>query len=103
MTIMLLGRLVIGFNSCQRIGFKQIARNQSKLSYCIGKSSEALRSETIADVLKKAAAVNPDRLAVISQHQKLEKTYKQLDADVSNMKIYSKCTKSPYNVTRRTD
>ncbi|KAI1278752.1 Medium-chain acyl-CoA ligase ACSF2, mitochondrial [Halotydeus destructor] len=56
----------------------------SKLSYAFGTSGESLRGETVPEVLSTTVTEYPDRLAIVSMHQGIEKTYVQFDEDVSS-------------------
>ncbi|KAI1278717.1 Medium-chain acyl-CoA ligase ACSF2, mitochondrial [Halotydeus destructor] len=63
------------------------SRWQSKLSYAFGVCSESLRTETMPQVLNASVRRHPDRLAIVSMHQGIEKTYQQLGDDVSRFAI----------------
>ncbi|KAI1278817.1 Medium-chain acyl-CoA ligase ACSF2, mitochondrial [Halotydeus destructor] len=58
-------------------------RRHSKLSYAYGVCSEPLRGETIPEVLDDLAIKYRDKLAIVSMHQGIEKTYHQLNEDAS--------------------
>ena len=56
---------------------------RSKYSYAFTKSNESLSPLTIGQLIEKRAEDSSDKEAVISQHQNISKTYKQLNEDVS--------------------
>jgi fatty-acyl-CoA synthase len=52
-------------------------------SYVFGKSSEPLVPHIISNILERNAIECPERIACISKHQKLSKSYLELNKDVS--------------------
>ena len=56
-----------------------------KISYLCGLTNEPLVSWTISDILELNVIECPDKVACISQHQAIRKTYKEMGEDVSNV------------------
>ena len=62
---------------------KSQQRNFHNLSYAFCPSNETLVSACVSDLIDYNGANFPDKIAVISHHQNLVKTYGQLEQDVS--------------------
>lgn len=66
-------------------------------SYAFGKSTKTLRHETLAKSLENSVLRHPDKKAIISVHENIEKTFAQLFEDV---KKFSKSLVLSLNVKR---
>ena len=52
------------------------------LSYAFGASNEPLVSQTISEIFDHNAIECPDRVAIVSHHQGISKTYREFNNDV---------------------
>jgi hypothetical protein len=71
---------------CLFVANKQFVRHHN-YSYAFGPSSESFIPLTVSDLLEKNATESGEKIAVISQHQGISKTFKELQQDVSEVNI----------------
>ena len=57
--------------------------NYYSFSYAFGPSNESLSPQTISEIFDENAKQCPERIACVSHHQGITKTYRQLTNDVS--------------------